>query len=252
MQANDYLYSVINTYQPNINAPMAAYLELSPIIQEWAGEHLLEIKPTGSYAKGTAISLASDVDLFISLSPELSSTEWPLSKIYDSLFKKMQDAGYTPRKQNVSIGVTVQGHKVDLVPGRKQGHQTTDHSLYVRKQGTWKKTNVDTHVNHVKLWQRHNETKLLKVWRHRQNIELPSFFIELFIINKLNGRNYYELTDNTVYLLQQLRDDINCYLQDPANSSNNLSDDLTADEKKRVVAAATNSLQADDWNDIIW
>lgn len=73
---------------------------------------------SGSRAKGTAIDIATDLDLFISLSSTTSNT---LKEIYDSLYDCMIRQGITARKQNVSIGITYQNKDVDLVPAKRQG-----------------------------------------------------------------------------------------------------------------------------------
>jgi hypothetical protein len=248
-----YLHSVIANHTPSIGAPLSALNTLGPVIRPWAGQYLLEFRPSGSFAKGTAVRLLTDVDLFISLSPNLNATEWPLSKVYQSLFDELQAKNYSPRKQNVSIGVNLNGLNVDLVPGRKQGHLTTDHSLYSHKQKTWKKTNINTHINTVKLSGRQNEIKLTKIWRTRQGLEFPSFCIELFVIDRLRGHNFYDLANNMVAVLRELSTSIEtCRLADPGNISNNVADDLTSSEKRAIAVAATNSLNAARWEDIIW
>ena len=61
----------------------------------------------------------------------------------------MQEKGYAPKRQNVSIKVWVGGYDVDLVPGKRQEYFGDDHSLYRRRADTWIKTNVQTHINHV-------------------------------------------------------------------------------------------------------
>jgi hypothetical protein len=47
---------------------------LAPLIQGWAGNRLLSITPSGSFAKGTAIRSGTDLDLFISLSEGTTET----------------------------------------------------------------------------------------------------------------------------------------------------------------------------------
>jgi hypothetical protein len=43
---------------------------IKPVIDKWAGLYLIEMSPSGSYAKGTANRSGTDLDLFISLSPD--------------------------------------------------------------------------------------------------------------------------------------------------------------------------------------
>ena len=88
-----------------------------PVIREWAGGQLVAVRPSGSFAKGTANNSGTDIDLFISLAQSTSET---LKEIYQSLLNRMSQKGYNPKPQNVSIGVKVSGYSVDLVPGKRQ------------------------------------------------------------------------------------------------------------------------------------
>jgi tRNA nucleotidyltransferase (CCA-adding enzyme) len=47
---------------------------IRPVLQQWANQFLLYVTPSGSYAKGTANRSGTDLDLFISLSPETPET----------------------------------------------------------------------------------------------------------------------------------------------------------------------------------
>ena len=145
MESDAYIKSIIAKYAlaggrtPSASASAEAVYE---ILKVWAGQFLLGVSYSGSSAKGTAIAGVADVDLFISLKPETPGT---LADIYNSLLNYKDLHPLNPRKQNVSVGVTHGGHSIDLVPGRKQSGNTTDHSLYRSKAGTWTQTNVDKH-----------------------------------------------------------------------------------------------------------
>lgn len=223
---------------------------LKQIISDWASNCLCEIKISGSRAKGTAIDLSTDVDLFISLS---STTPKSLKEIYDSLYNRMIDEGITARKQNVSIGITYQGKKVDLVPAKRQGQYGNDHSLYKNKLGSWTKTNIDKHISRVRQSGRIPEIIALKIWRENHRLEFPSIYIESFAIDSLWGRSLFSHADNFIYLLSDIRDNIqNRRTVDSANTNNILSDELTATEKKALSDAAVDSLSQARWEDILW
>ena len=151
MTPDQYVNSVVQKHRlPEVLDSYTTLYVVSPlkqIISNWAGVCLCEIKLSGSRAKGTAIDLSTDLDLFISLS---STTQNSLKEIYESLYNRMVKEGITVRKQNVSIGVTYQGKKVDLVPAKRQGQYGNDHSLYKRKVDSWTKTNIDTHISRVR------------------------------------------------------------------------------------------------------
>ncbi|MCE7936293.1 nucleotidyltransferase [Candidatus Saccharibacteria bacterium CPR2] len=253
MDNDTYLRSVITAQAPSSIALVTAIQTLSPVIREWANGYLLEIKPSGSFAKGTAVRLSTDVDLFISLSPSLNASEWPLARVYQNLYDYLRERGYQVTKQNVSIGVNLNGIKVDLVPGRKQGSATTDHSIYSRKQNTWKKTNIDRHISHINGSNRHDEIRLLKIWRHRHRLEFPSFPLEIFTINALSGHNRYTTANNMIVVLDSLQNTIHTtQLIDPGNASNNVANELTQDEKRLIANKAAECLRAGSWNQIIW
>ena len=65
--ASDYVASVVEKYAvhagPGSVAARAAN-EVVPVVKAWAGRYLLDIGLSGSYAKGTALSLGTNVDVF--------------------------------------------------------------------------------------------------------------------------------------------------------------------------------------------
>jgi Nucleotidyltransferase domain len=221
---------------------------LEPALRQWANNYLSDISPSGSFAKGTANRSGTDIDLFISLS---SDTKETLKEIYESLFKRMQDAGYTPKRQNVSINIRVNGYDVDLVPGKRQDSYSQDHSLYRRRADTWTKTNVQTHINHVLMGGRQQETRILKLWRNQKGLDFPSFYLEMTAINALTYTLFGSLSENVVKVLEYLRDSFsNARVVDPANTNNIISDDLTAAEKTKIKNAAEQALKS-NWNQVV-
>jgi len=218
---------------------------LMPIIHEWAGVQLSDVSPSGSFAKGTANHSGTDIDLFISLSQNTPDT---LKEIYDKLFQKMTAQGYSPKRQNVSINVRVNGYDVDLVPAKRQDGYSQDHSLYRRKADTWTKTNVATHIRHVSSSGRTQEARIVKLWRNQKGLDFPSFYLELTVIDAL-AYSRGTLSENVLKVFRYLQDSFgNARVVDSANTNNIISDDLTATEKAKVTAAARQALAASNWN----
>ncbi|KQW42170.1 MULTISPECIES: nucleotidyltransferase [unclassified Ensifer] len=213
---------------------------LTPAITHWAGDKFLSVNPSGSFAKGTANRSGTDIDLFISLSEETAET---LQQIYEKLFVRLRALGYAPKRQNVSINIKVNGYDVDLVPAKRQNAYRGDHSLYRRRAGTWTKTNVQAHITHVRAAGRLQETRLIKLWRNQRNLDFPSFYLELAVIEALRNTNYPMLSDRVAACFRYLRDSFpNARFVDPANTNNVISDDLTAVEKQRISVAAAQTL----------
>lgn len=221
---------------------------ISPLIRAWAGTQLVSINPSGSFAKGTANRSGTDIDLFISLAVDTTN---PLKEIYESLAKRLQENGYTPRRQNVSLNIRVGGTDVDLVPAKRQDNVSEDHSLYRRRADTWTKTNVVKHIAHVRAGGRIAETRVLKLWRNQKGLNFPSFYLELTVIAALAGK-VGTVSSNVWTVFQYLRDPFsNARVVDPANTNNIISDDLTVSDKAKVKAAAERALAAKDWSEIV-
>lgn len=250
MTGDQYVESILQKYAGNRAAAERAANSVAPPIQRWAGQQLSSLDYSGSFAKGTANSLSTDVDLFISLK---SSTTQTLKQIYESLFGLAQDNGWNPRHQNVSIGVSYSGIKMDLVPGKIQSGYQNVHSLYKRKTDSWTQTNVKRHIDTVSGSGRTKEIRAIKIWRNLHGISFPSFYLELMVIEGLKGRSTNNLSSNVLHGLNYIGDNLQTKrIVDPANTNNVISDDLSASEKRSIAQQARSSANKQYWKDIIW
>jgi hypothetical protein len=252
MTADEYLLRILirESVDTSLFSPVRSVLtQLYPIVRKWAGDKLVGISPSGSFAKGTANKSGTDIDLFISLSEE---TVESLKEIYNKLCNTMTNKGYTPKRQNVSVNVRVSGHDVDLVPGKRQNRFSNDHSLYRRRADTWTKTDVSTHINLIRQSGRQNEIRIIKLWRNQKGLDFPSFYLELTVIDALSVQRSGTLSQNVLKVFEYLRDSFpTSRVVDPANTNNIISDDLTVAEKASVKAAAARALNAKTWGEIV-
>jgi hypothetical protein len=139
------------------------------------------------------------------------------------------------------------------VPGKRQDQYGNDHSLYKRKQNSWTKTNIDTHIGIVKNSGRIVEIAATKVWRAEHNIDFPSIFLELVVINALKGHLQNDIDKNFLHVLDYIKNNIQTIsIADPANTNNIISDDLSAHEKMSIAKQAYDSRQMKTWPQIIW
>lgn len=248
-----YIKRVIANHSVSEKDFLIAFLvakQLYPLIQKWANPYLSQIIRTGSFAKGTSIKGTTDVDLLISLPSTYPDT---LEDIYRSLAGFLRAYGLSVHEQNVSIGVTYKRFSIDLVPAKRQPRSIHDHSIYRRKANTWTKTNVHKHIQLVKGSGRLNEIRGIKIWRELHNLELPSFYLELSVIRALQTYGKLRLSSNlwTVfeYLAYKFKE---ARIEDPSNSSNIISDDLSKEEKQVIANKAQLTLQQSFWENIIW
>ena len=222
---------------------------LKPDLRKWAGDFLSDdIVYSGSTAKGTAITFCSDVDIFVPFKNNGSIT---LEGIYEALFRKL--ILYSPRKQNVSIGIMYAGYKIDIVPGRVQNGYKNYYSLYKSKTRTWTQTNLKHNIDIIRTSGRINEIIALKIWRYRNNLDISSTLLEFIVLNALKNQRTSDIAENVLKVLSFLSDDLlNVKIIDPTNSNNVLTDDLSYSEKKYISSIAYSALKKDSWGGIIW
>lgn len=255
-----YLNQILQKYNArDLTAHSLALAQLKSTLAAWASSCYISILDSGSRAKGTAISLASDVDYLVSLTSDCNENEGGLKSIYESLFTKLNSNYKSVRKQNVSIRINLNGLEVDITPARRQPGNTNNHWLYVSKLDTRKQTNIQRHIADISKSGRTNEVKILKIWRELNGLDFPSIYLEYLLMNNIllykpKGTNY--LSNNAWHALKELAKNIGnpLYLKitDPANVSNTLSDLLTNFEKNKIINQAQTAIRQSNWNQIVW
>lgn len=255
-----YLLNVLQKYQArDFTNYSVAISQLKSTLQAWASSCYIEILNSGSRAKGTAISLASDVDYLVSLTSDCNENSGGLKSIYESLYAHLSSIYQKVRKQNVSVRINLSGLEVDITPARKQPGNTNDHWLYISKSDTRKQTNIQRHINDVSRSGRTNEIKVLKIWRELNQIDFPSIYLEYLLINNVllyKSKDTNSLADNVWYVLNEFAKDtgnpLNARIVDPANSANILSDLLSQSEKSTIISKAKIAIRQTGWNQIVW
>jgi hypothetical protein len=253
MTADEYVESILAKYAV-ARGPTSAAEKLGNIvagpISAWAGTQLNALEYSGSYAKQTGVHGVSDVDLFVSLKANTTET---LKQLYEGLHSVAQNNGWSPRAQNVSIGISIGGTRADLVPAKVQSGYQNYHSLYLRKRDSWTQTNVALHIQTVRDSGRIREIRAIKIWKHLRNLDWPSLYLELFVIDALRGRSKTALADNVLHVLRAAEASLaSTRIVDPGNSNNIISDDLTTNEKHQVAGLAGISSREKSWGQIIW
>jgi hypothetical protein len=250
LSGDEYIRGILRKYAVNTYAAETAANAVAPSIRVWAGTQLASLSFSGSFAKGTANNIGTDIDLFISLK---SDTRETLSQIYESLVARAYSLGWNPRRQNVSVGISYAGSKMDLVPARIQSGYQNVHSLYKSKTDSWTQTNIKTHIDKVSASGRIEEIRAIKIWRDLHGLSFPSFYLELFIIQALAGKTRGNVAINVLAALSSIGNSLaNTRIVDPANTNNVISSDLSGTEKVSVANQARISANKPYWRDILW
>lgn len=205
----------------------------------------IDIQLSGSLAKGTSIKGKSDIDIFVSVEDpnNLETTE----NIYKDLYMYLRNKIDIIRKQNVSIGIKYESYDVDIVPAKKINTKSyenyNDHYLWSNKKQGKIQTNIQKHIDMVRFSNCQDIIMLLKIWKNCNGVEFPSIFIEQLCINEL-GRCYnHQLSQRFYQMMSIIEDRIETvYIEDPSNSTNIISDELSNEEKRKLKNLAINTI----------
>ncbi len=251
MTGEEYITSIVSKRKaPNLTFYDSRLTDIKNILRKWAGNQLSEIKLAGSCVKKTAIKGKADCDLFISLKSDTTNS---LKEIFNNLDEYVTGAGYTTRRQNVSIRINTNGLDIDLVPGKIQLGYKNYHSLYLSKKDTWTQTNIDLNIQNVNNSGRQDEIMAIKIWKYCHELKFPSIYIDLVVVQALKYKNRGQLEKNFFTVLEYLRDSfVDTNFTDPANTKNVISDLLYKYQKDEIQKVAKRCLGEQNWKSIIW
>lgn len=234
--------------------------EIIEALEEEYGNNLYPPFNSGSYAKNTAVNIKFDFDLMAPFKRNAFGSNGTLKDMYDSVYQfiygKYHGKVATVKDQKVSIGIefysNVDGHivNIDVVPGRELNvdryEEDNKLNLYVNQKfgkieagSDYIRSNIQAQIDNIK--DRANAEKdtirkiirLLKVWKIHKKPQLKSFFIELITIKAIDNRDVTgDLWERLKVVLEYIKDEVKIVsLPDPGNSTNQVADTLTDDEK---------------------
>lgn len=247
-----YAASIVDEYRV-VSAPGSAAHhvadEMMPLLKQWALQHLQGITLSGAYAKNTAITLSSHVDILVLLNP-IPGLE--MKRIFWSLFEFLTDRDVRAHTRNVSVRVAKNGFEVDVIPACRN-HEGCIHALFNKKTGATVNTDVGRHNHLVANSGRQQEICALKIWRERNQLDFPSLYLELTVLHVLESERFGQLAENVFAVLRYLSSKFEqAVVRDPANPANILSNDLADEDKKAIAAVAREAFCDENWKKIIW
>jgi hypothetical protein len=251
LTTDQYAASIVEKYRvvPDSNSTSHRAANLIPVLKQWGKQHLLGITLSGAYAKNTAITLSSDVDVLISLSP-VAGME--MKTIYWNLFKYLSDQDLHPHTRDVSIRLRSGEFNVDVIPACREG-ESAGNLLFNKRSGLAVHTDVARHIHLVANSGRQQEISALKIWRERMALDFPSLYLESTVLHALSSERFGQLAENFLVVLRYLSHRFEqAVVADPANADNILSNDLSAGDKKAIATAAREALYEENWKKMLW
>lgn len=254
--SDDYVKKILTEEHLKANpATFKSVVAYREKVKQWMvdkfGNKLVALpEDTGSFYKRTAINSNYDLDIVL---PFRKNSYASLEEMYYDVYEKVgktfgQKATVT--KQTKAIGITFENNgnpiHFDVVPGREINNYAVekDLNLYVKPNWIWQrgssfKTNVGVQKSMtVNKPEARTVIKLMKAYRDRNGLPLPTLMIEQCVVDALSENNYGVYLSPTENLL-------NCMdfiskkmeqksLMDIANSNNNLHDKVTDMQKSYI------------------
>lgn len=252
LTTEQYAASIVEKYHVEADTGSPAHHaadEVLPLLKQWGKQYLLGIALSGAYAKNTAVTLTSSVDILISLNPVPGMG---MKNIFWGLFEFLSDRELHPHTRNVSIQLRKNDHFVDLVPAYRDG-ASAGNVLFNKRRGEAVHTDIAQHIHLVANSGRQQEICALKIWRERSSLDFPSFYLELAVLQALQDERFGQLAENVLAVLHYLGGRFEqAVLRDPANAENVVSNDLSAEGKKDIAKAARDALYDENWKKILW
>lgn len=206
------------------------------------------IRYGGSKAKGTMIRESYDLDLPCYFARDDADAGGTLAEIYENAAAVLGRKYLVQKKGSalriLSLGSAADSH-IDVVPGRYVDGKTGDVFLY-RSTGEKQrlKTNLDTHIAHVRDSGVVPAIRLMKLWSHRRSIGIKTFALELLVV-KLLANSRGALADQLRYVWSEFATRWDTLaVEDPANpQGNDLSEMLNPAVRSNLRHAADATLR---------
>lgn len=260
---NDYLKKILSSHNLKNDAEEIEKVrserdKVEKIIKDKYPEAKITIRYGGSYAKDTMVKDNYDLDVLCYFHEGENSAGDSLEDIYNNVKACLNDDYFVQPKKS-ALRLKDKDNKndfhIDVVPGRFVEKDNGD--AYLFQEGAEKsrlKTNPDTHINYIKNSKLTDVTKLLKVWKNKNSIEIKTFVLELLTVKVLKDRKDKGLSENLKYFWEEMKNNIdNIAVEDPANSNNDLSDIFNNSVKqpiKLTAEIALDNIKNDEWGNI--
>jgi hypothetical protein len=264
MNNNEYLQGVLRSQTlASDSEELKALQEQRAKVEKLLRDHFAKSSPTirygGSKAKGTMIKEAYDLDVICYFPHDDIDVGETLEDIYNNT-RKALDSDYWVEPKPSALRLRDRDPKnfkvdfhIDVVPGRYTDGTKTDTFLY-QSSGEKKrlKTNLVTHIEHVRDSGITDAIQLLKLWRLRNGLRIKHFALELLTIKLLKDKKAVSLADQLKHVWEQIRDHVDSLsIEDPANPSGNdlgpLLDASIRSELSGVARVTLNAIDNSGW-----
>ena len=207
------------------------------------------IRQAGSMAKGTMIREAYDLDMTCYFPEGEQAAGATLKDIFENVERVLGENYHIQRKASAirlraASDWSTDLH-IDVVPGRFIDSKKSDVFLYRTTPDKARlKTNLQTHVDHIRESGVRKAIRLLKLWRVRNGLaSAKTFVLELLVVKLLEEMESEPISEQLTHVLSELKERASALsVEDPANSGNDLTP--TLDSFRHLLSSAADSTLA--------
>ena len=188
-----------------------------------------KIRYGGSKAKGTLIKESYDLDLVCYFPNDETAAGATLKDLYQNVSRKLSAKYLITEKTSAIRLLSAEAETkgtythIDVVPGRYT--DSTNADCYLYQNGGDKerlKTNLDTHISHIRDSGVTDALKLLKLWRVLNALDVKQFAFELLAVDVLKDKKTAALADQLKHFFETVSESEKpITIEDPANPTGN-------------------------------
>lgn len=226
--------------------------DLETLLRGKFNESSPTIRYGGSKAKGTLIKESYDLDMICYFPSDDTKAGDSLADIYNNVNDALSEK-YLISKKNSALRVKSKESNnlaydfhIDVVPGRFTDDSKSDCFIHQNDADKSRmKTNLDTHIRHIKDSGVVEAVRLLKLWKIRKSIPLKQFAWELLVVKLLKGKSSKTLSEQLTHVWSEITNSTEpIKVEDPANpQGNDLSKLFDAGVWYVLSSSASSSLQ---------
>ena len=234
--------------------------KISKAFSQYFGDKIKgELIPHGSTEKGTALNYSFDIDIAVPFYPKsFLNNEDMYGQVYRYFDNRIGESGIIDiRKQRRSIGVCIlvddSEYWVDFAPYKLSKKDGSSGYLYVNRKGflidnsTIQKTDLTKLKKNTFSNVQKRIIVLLKEWKRRNYLPLPSHFLEHLVKDAYrvnNGRLPNSIEKKMIMVLKHMADKLHIInINGDENTNNVISNSIDEYEKQIVIDACKKAIQ---------
>jgi hypothetical protein len=263
MKISDYLEAVLRdqTLPPDGDELKSLRTErknVEALLRREFAECAPNIRYGGSMAKKTMIRKSYDLDLPTYFGRDDAAAGETLREIHENVRVALEKEYFVTPKTS-ALRLRPKDSKgdfhIDVVPGRFVDGEDGDvfiHQAQADKERL--RTNLDTHIEHIRDSGVVDAIRLVKLWRERNGLGVKTFVLELLVVDLLKNKKGASLEKQLVHVWTEFRDRAaSLKVEDPANpTGNDLSSylDSVRSPLASVALVALENVVSEDWQAI--